>query len=66
MTASPSIPSLEAEERAARGRLATYKARLYAAPPPSPITAQRRLARLERQWALAHSRLRRARARTTS
>jgi hypothetical protein len=61
MTANPSLPSLEAEERAARSRLATYKARLYAAPPPSPMVAQRRLARLQRQWELASTRLNHAR-----
>ena len=60
MTKNPSLTSLEDEERAARNRLAVYKARLYAAPPMSLMRGSQRLAELERRWQLTGARLERA------
>lgn len=61
MTTKTPISMLEDDERRARRRLASFKARLYRDDSASPITTQRKLLELERRWQGAVSRLRRAR-----
>ena len=58
---STPIEMLEEEERNARLRLASYRARLYRHNGASPMETQRRLGELERRWKGAEERLRRAR-----
>ncbi len=61
MAAKVSLSTLEEEERRARRRLASFRARLYRHEAASPIAVDRRLRELARKWQGASTRLRDAR-----
>jgi hypothetical protein len=61
MAGKTPISKLEDEERRARMRLGSYRARLYRRNATSPMGTQMRLQELERKWKGAAERLRRAR-----
>jgi hypothetical protein len=61
MAAKTPIAMLEEEERRARTRLASYRAKLYNHSAASPMAVAMRLRELERKWKGAAERLRRAR-----
>ena len=61
MAAKTPLPTLEEEERRARTRLASFRARLFRNDGASPMQTQIRLQELERKWKGAAERLSRAR-----
>jgi hypothetical protein len=61
MATKTQLPILEEEERRARTRLASFRARLYRNDGASPMQTQIRLEELERKWKGAAERLSRAR-----
>jgi hypothetical protein len=61
MAVKTPLSMLEEEERRARLRLASYRAKLYSRSAISPMAAEMRLRELERKWKGAAERLRRGR-----
>ena len=61
MAAKTPLSTLEEEERRARTRLASYRAKLYDRSAASPMAVKMRLRELERRWKGAAGRLSRAR-----
>jgi hypothetical protein len=61
MTTTPSLISLEEEEKRARARLAVFRAKLYKTPDYAGMAGQMRLNELDRTWKAAAARLRLAR-----
>jgi hypothetical protein len=60
MAGNTPLPILEEQERRARTRLGSYRARLYRHDATSPMAAEMRLRELERKWQGAAHRLQRA------